>query len=388
MPPLQYRPLTSAAPDAPLQVLLDDARRALGAGDHRQGLESAERARERARAAGGLPLAQALSLEGHLLWRLGRFEDAAVAAREAVPLWVRLDDAAGHADALSLLAVACTELGLHEDALRSATLAFDIARRRGLDRAATLALNRIGICHERLGDAAQGERFLLQALSRAREEHNFEDTLTALNNLMANTLSAHSQLERQGELQAAQQALQRARQYGAQALAMARSDGDPYRLVVAQSNLAEVLTLGGDAERAEQLLHETLALCDAQGFRAVGLRSRRALGELRLAQGRHADALPLLHGVLDALRNDGSMESTRRRVQSALHRAYKSLGRFEAALAHCEAYYDMELERATLQAQAQARLMANRLDMEQALRMAADRAPAEAPPQAPPPAAP
>lgn len=375
VPPLPYPLglLTSSAADETLHALLEDARRALGAGDHRQGLHSAEQARERARAGGGLPLAQALTLQGQLLWRLGRFEDAAVAAREAVPLWSQLGDAAGHADALSLLAVSYTELGLHEDGLRCATHAFEIARAADLTRATTLALNRIGICHERLGDPAQGERFLLQALSRAREERNFDDTLTALNNLMANTLSAYAQHQRVGELEAAQQALARARQYGSQAMAMARRDGDAYRLVVTQSNVAEALALAGEFERAEELLADTITRCEAQGFRAVELRSRRSLGEMRLQQGRHEEALALLHAVLDTLRHDGEMESTRRRVQAALYRGYKALGRFESALAHCEAYYEMEMQRASLQAQAQARLMVNRLDMEQAL-MVADRA--------------
>jgi diguanylate cyclase (GGDEF)-like protein len=365
--------LTSPPSDDTLHALLEDARRALAEGDHRQGLDSAEQAREQARATGGRPLANALSLEGQLLWRLGRFEDAAVAAREAVPLWARLDDPAGHADALSLLAVAYTELGLHEEGLRCATQAFEIARAEGLVRAGTLALNRIGICHERLGDPAQGERFLLQALSRAREERNFDDTLQALNNLMANTLTAHAKHERAGELEAAQQALARARQHGAQAMAMAQRDGGPYRLAVTQSNLAEVLSLAGEYERAQALLQDTVSHCEAQGFRAVALRSRRALGELRLQQGRHEEALTLLHDVLDALRHDRDMESTRRRVQWALYRSYKALGRFEAALAHCEAHHEMEMQRAALQAQAQARLMVNRLDMEQALMMA-DRA--------------
>jgi diguanylate cyclase (GGDEF)-like protein len=61
------------------------------------------------------------------------------------------------------------------------------------------------------------------------------------------------------------------------------------------------------------------------------------------------------------------------RVHSALYRTYKALARFEPALAHCEAYYEIEMQRSALQAQAQARLMVNRLDMEQALLMA-DRA--------------
>jgi diguanylate cyclase (GGDEF)-like protein len=154
---------------------------------------------------------------------------------------------------------------------------------------------------------------------------------------------------------------------------MARRDGDVYRLVVSQGNLAEVLALVGDFEQAETLLAEVIAQSDANGFRAVELRSRHNLGELRLLQGRHDEALQALHAVLDELRRGGDHETTRMRVHNALYRTYKALGRFEPALAHCEAYYAIEMQRSALQSQAQARLMVNRLDMEQALLMA-DRA--------------
>ena len=362
-----------AIPPDPLNALLTEARAALACGDHRQGLDLAQRARELAAPQSGEGLAQALLLEGHHLWRLGRFEDAAVAAREAAQLFQQLGRADGEADALCLLSVAYTELGLHEEGLKSATAAFELARTHALPRETTLALNRIAICHERLGDAAQGERFLLQALSRAREERNFDDTLQALNNLVANTLAAHRLHERRGEGEAAHQALLRARQYGSQALAMARRDGDPYRLLVTQGNVSEVLALVGDFEQAEALLNETIAQAQALGYRVVALRHRHVLGELRLQQGRHEEALLTLHEVLDDLRRHGDHETTRMRVHSALYRAYKTLGRFEHALAHCEAYYGIEMQRSAMQAQAQARLMVNRIEMEQALLMA-DRA--------------
>jgi diguanylate cyclase (GGDEF)-like protein len=360
-------------PAEPVEPLLASARAALSQGDHRGGLELALRAREACADAGGRPLAESITLEGLHLWRLGRFEDAVVAGREAVHLWQDIDDPAGQCDALCLLAVGYTELGLHEEGLKCATQAFEIARAHGLSEQTTAALNRIGVCHERLGDPAQGERFLLQALSRAREDRNFDATLAALNNLMANTLGAYHLYTRRGENDAAHQALQRARQYGTQAVAMARRDGDVYRVVVSQGNLAEALALLGDFEQAAQLLAEVITQSHANGFRAVEMRSRHNLGELHLLQGRHDEALQELHAVLDELRRGGDHETTRMRVHNALYRAYKALGRFEPALAHCEAYYAVEMQRSALQSQAQARLMVNRLDMEQALLMA-DRA--------------
>ena len=48
----------------------------------------------------------------------------------------------------------------------------------------------------------------------------------------------------------------------------------------------------------------------------------------------------------------------------------KALGKFEPALAHCEAHHAMELQRAALQNQAQARLMINRVEVEHQLALA------------------
>ena len=369
-------PLTSdpaAAPRADIDALLAAARESLSRGEHRVGLERAQQARQLCQDLHGPAMAEALTLEGQHLWRLGRFEDAVVTAREAVALWQPLEDPRGQADALCLLAVAYTELGLHEEGLKCAGTAFDLARAHGLTRQATQALNRIGVCHERLGDPAQGERFLLQSLSRAREERDFDDTLAALNNLMANTLAAYHLYTPRGENEAAHQALLRARQYGNQALGMARRHGDIYRVVVTQGNLGEVLAIAGEFEQAEGLLQDTLTQAHANGFRAVELRTRHNLGEMRSMQGRHEEALQELHAVLDELRRGGDHETTRMRAHASLYRAYKALGRFEPALKHCEAYYEVEMQRSALQAQAQARLMVNRLDMEQALLMA-DRA--------------
>jgi diguanylate cyclase (GGDEF)-like protein len=362
-----------SASTADIPALLASARQALAAADHRAGLAHAQQAREATAGETSAAHAEALLLEGQHLWRLGRFEDAAVVAREAVQLWQQLGESAGQADALCLQAVAYTELGLHEEGLKSATAAFELARHQGLSRQATLALNRIGVCHERLGDPAQGERFLLQALSRAREERDFLDTLSALNNLTANTIAAYHLYTRRTENDAAHQALHRARHYGGQALSMARREGNPYAEIVTQGNLAEVHSLAGDFEQADRLLVEAIAKAAAHGFRAVEMRSRHNLGELRLLQGRHEEALEVLQAVLDDLRRNGDHETTRMRAHSALYRAYKSLGRFEPALAHCEAYYAIEMQRSAMQAQAQARLMVNRIEMEQALLMA-DRA--------------
>jgi len=371
MPLMEDTPATPAP--GPLADLLHAARAALAAADHRQGLVHAQHAREACAPGDHAGLAAAFALEGQHLWRLGRFEDAVVAGRQAASQAQEAADPAGQAEALCLLAVSYTELGLHEEGLKSATAAFELARAHALPRQTTLALNRIGVCHERLGDPAQGERFLLQALSRAREDRSFDDTVQALNNLVANTLAAHHLHSRQGEGEVAHQALQRARQYGGQAVAMARREGDVYRRVVTQGNLAEAQALAGEFGPAEALLRDAIDEAHAQGWRAVEMRSRYNLGEMRLREGRAAEAVPLLQAVLDDLRRGTDHETTRMRTHSALHRAFKALGRFEPALAHCEAYYTIEMQRTAMQAQAQARLMVNRLEMEQALQMA-DRA--------------
>ena len=288
-----------------------------------------------------------------------------MAARDAIACWEPLGGRE-ECDTLCLLAISYSELGLHEEALKAATAAFDKARAQKFDAQMVQALNRIGVCFDRLGDPSQSEKFLLQSLGQARELGDPDQVLGALNNLMATTISAFYHFRQRDEPDLAQAALQRARQYGRQSVSLGRRLADTYRLTVTQGNLGEVLGLAGAFEESHRVLDDTVKQAQRHGYRAVELRSRHNIGEVLIQQGRLHEAIELLKAALADLENS-DQETTRLRVHSALYRAYKAAGDFEPALAHCEAYHALELQRAKLQSHAQARLMVNRIDVENAL---------------------
>ncbi|MED5621822.1 tetratricopeptide repeat-containing diguanylate cyclase [Ideonella sp. BN130291] len=312
--------------------------------------------------AGDPPCPTAQTQLAEHLWRLGRFEESVTAGRAAVALWEGTPGPE-HPQALCTVALALTELGLHEEALKAATSAFDHAKAGGHALVQVLALNRIGTCYAKLGDPDQSERFQLQALEQAQALGSRDEIMRAYNNLSATTIAAFYQYRQAGMQEQATQALQRARHYGSTALDMIRQGADDYRLAICQGNVAEALGLAGDYEASHRMNSETVALCRARGYRAPELRTCQNMGEILLQQGRLEEAIAMLESTLAAMKPD-DQEDTHLRVQSALYRAYKAAGRYDASLRHCEAYYAMELRRAIQQREAQTRLTVNRIEVE------------------------
>lgn len=365
-PPLPARTLPGEA-DVIAAGLIERSRTAHAGGHHLEGAALAAQAVVASAAASDPALAaQALALLAAHQWRLGQFEAAVVAGVDAAARWAPLGGAR-ECENLCLLAIAYSELGLQEEGLQAATTAFEKARAQGLDAQAAQALNRIGVCYDRLGDPAQSEKFLLQSLGLARQFGGHDDVLGALNNLMATGISAFYHHRQRNEPEQAQAALQRARHHGRQSVLLARRHADSYRLVVTQGNLGEVLGLAGEYEESQRVLLETAHQAQQHGYRAVELRTRHSIGEILILQGRPEAAIAELRATLTALASS-DQETTRVRVHSALYRACKAARQFEAALHHCEAYHALELHRAGLQKEAQARLMVNRIEVESALR--------------------
>ncbi|HEY1393231.1 MAG TPA: diguanylate cyclase, partial [Methylibium sp.] len=351
-------------------ALLAEADAAQRSGDHRGGVQKAEAALAACLPGDDVLRAKALCLLAMHRWRLGQFEQAITATRDALPLLEREDrETAARCEALCLMAVSYSELGLQEEALKQALMAFDLARERGDRLWMAWALNRIGICYERLGDPAQGERFLLQALDESLSLNDADIKFTSLNNLMAAMVGAYHLHRRRRDAEGeanAHSALQRARLYGHEAMTLARHVGDRYREAVTIGNLGEVLGLSGESEAAFKLLDKALVIAHTEGYRALELRTLHSIGEVSGLCGAHQRAVDLLEPALSKI-SMGEHETTRMRMHSALHRSYKALQRYREALEHHEAFYALESRRAALQHQAQARLMVNRIEVEQAL---------------------
>jgi tetratricopeptide (TPR) repeat protein len=363
-----HAPDADVAADASYQRHLQASLQALALGQHALGSDEAQLALE-AWSRSQRPdtdRARAFQLLATHQWRQGLFEDSALTARRALVIWQRHGEHDGACSTQCLIATAFTELGLNEEALRHAAAAFDQARRHGLPAREVEALNRLGICHERLGDPERGEQYLLTALQLAQASGDETAEMMALNNLAATGIGAYHLLRQRGENTAAHAFLQRARAHAEAVLRLVEQTTDAYRQVVVRGNLGEILSLLGDYASADPLLRQCVADAQRHGYHAVALRSRFNLGELRALEGRHDEALAELRGVLEGLRQFDHA-TTRMRAHRALHQSYKALGQFEQALIHFEAYHAMELQRLSLQARAQARLMVNRHDLDLAL---------------------
>lgn len=365
-PPASTRRAAGAPGRAGAAELIAQSQAAHADGRHQEGVALAEQALAAVTARDDAAVAaRAYSLLAEHRWRLGQFELAVVAARSAIERWAPLGGRE-ECDTLCLLAISYSELGLHEEALKAATAAFDKARAQQFELQLMQALNRVGVCFDRLGDPVQAEKFLLQSLGQAREIGGHDEVLRALNNLMATTISAFYFYRQRGDADHAAGALQRSRQYGRQALSLARRHADPYRLAVTRGNFGEVLGLAGEYDDAHRALEETVDEARRHGYRAVELRNRHNIGEVLIQQGRFDEAIAVLTQTLIELQGS-DQETTRMRVHSALYRAHKASRQFEPALHHCEAYHALELQRTAQQMQAQARLMVNRIDVENAL---------------------
>jgi tetratricopeptide (TPR) repeat protein len=363
-----HAPDADVAAEARYQRHLQASLQALALGQHALGSDEAQLALE-AWSRSQRPdtdRARAFQLLATHQWRQGLFEDSALTARRALVIWQRHGEHDGACSTQCLIATAFTELGLNEEALRHAAAAFDQARRHGLPAREVEALNRLGICHERLGDPERGEQYLLTALQLAQASGDETAEMMALNNLAATGIGAYHLLRQRGENTAAHAFLQRARAHAEAVLRLVEQTTDAYRQVVVRGNLGEILSLLGDYASADPLLRQCVADAQRHGYHAVALRSRFNLGELRALEGRHDEALAELRGVLEGLRQFDHA-TTRMRAHRALHQSYKALGQFEQALIHFEAYHAMELQRLSLQARAQARLMVNRHDLDLAL---------------------
>jgi tetratricopeptide (TPR) repeat protein len=366
-PPATCQPDTVAA-DA-FHRHLQASELALAQGRHAQGSDEAQLALEAAQRSqhpDNERVARAFQLLALHQWRQGLFEDSALTGRRALVIWQQQANHDAACGAQCLIATAFTELGLHEEALRHAAAAFDQSRRHALAAREIEALNRLGICHERLGDPERGEQYLLSALRLAQAAGDTPAEVMALNNLAAVAIGAYHLLEQRGESAAAHGFLVRGREQAQAVMRLVERGSDVYRQVVVRGNLGEIVSLLGDFALAETLLRQCVTVARENGYHAVELRSRHNLGELRALEGRHEDALVDLRAALAGLRQHDHA-TTRMRVHRALHQSYKALGQFEQALIHFEAYHAMELQRLSLQARAQARLMVNRHDVDLAL---------------------
>jgi len=350
-----------------LAELLSQAEQAAERDEHARGIELALRAEALAREAHDQPgLALALRLLVTLNSREGLAEQAIAAGQAVLPTLRETGDDAARADVLCNMAMAFLDLGLNQEALDHISEAVEAARASGDARLLCLAYNRVGLTKGHLGRYEEGERFLADSLAMARELQNEEEIYRALTNLGVVASDAFDAFESRGDTVAAQDAIERARRHGEEALIVARRSGNAYREALTLSNLGRYLGVSGRERAAFTLLDHARTLALENGHRALVLACDGNRAELLVREKRHDEAIPLL---IEAL--TGAQElyanSMVQDMHLQLYLAHKARGDLAEALTHHEAYHALTKEQLEQRNDAQSRLMMNRLELDQAL---------------------
>ncbi|NRF68438.1 diguanylate cyclase [Aquincola sp. S2] len=348
-------------------LLLDRAAEAIARGDHRQSLADSAQALTALAPEDAPGRAAALRMMALNRTRLGENEPAVSAATQALALYHELEDRAGQSDTLSTLSIAYHQLGLYRDALDAGVQAQAAAREAGDLRLECWALLRIGMAYERLDDPALSAAHLRESLALARVHGGDEEVFAAQVNLSANLLGQADHHRDAGHDAAAAAALDAGREFATQALARARESGNVHRQLVAMLNLVGALRGSRDTAAASALLDDCQRLARQHGFRPIELIAAFELARLAQRRGQHKPALDRLAELQPQVLAAGDAE-LRREFEYAMYLANKHLRRYHRALLHLERHAKLDREQLVQRAEAQARVLLERIEFEQTKR--------------------
>ena len=361
-------PSPAAAPGkraalAGLRKALAAAQAARLAGKHLLGVELGRRALAQAEELGHrVSIAAALSLLALNEMRLGDVEAAVEHAHRALPLVRRARDARERAQLLCTLVVCYIDMGLATDALGYATQAIDAARVSGDRSMMSWALNRAGMSYESVGDPEHGEPLLTEALLIARETGGAEELFSALNNLCSNLLL---RVAKEHDVAARADLLARAVELGSEALVHATASGNGHREAICESNLAAACTALGDYEAALRHIERQHEIARVNGYRNIALTAISNRAELERHRGDLEASIRFFEQALaEAVGADSRAMLCDMHI--GLYECHKLRGDTASALRHHEAIRPLEREQMKQQADRQARLLLNRLEIEKA----------------------
>jgi diguanylate cyclase (GGDEF)-like protein len=336
----------------------------------REAAVAASQAMQQAQAL-GRPLDQARAgawLCGHLLV-LGRHAEVLSHAPAVLQMLAASPLDAERLETLRVTALAGSEIGQFDVALDAAQELVRLTLPRGEDGPALSAAFVLATCFERMGDSWQAIRLLSQALQNHGQGAADRAVLMATNALCAIGIGMAHKLSDTGADDEVKMALERARQSGERALALLASVPEPAYEVVVLGNLGEVLLHQGHRDEAERMLGQACALAAARGLQAYGWRIRASMGHGLMLDGRAEEALADMQALHAEMGSQASPQ-TDIRVRSVMHRACRTLRRFEEALGHLEVVERLERSRVTNQLRAQSRVFVTRTEAQEALRLA------------------
>jgi diguanylate cyclase (GGDEF)-like protein len=348
-----------------LVALLRAAEASRLAGRHAAGAEEARAALELAETCGTASQhAEALWLLGIHQLRLGAHEACIASLTECATICAALGDRIRQATAVSTSSMAYLELGLVEEALERAERGLDVAKDSGDAVVLSWAYNRAGIVHKAIDVHGEGVRALTLALDLARETGDSEAQFSALNNLceafVARVREDDSRPEAEREA-----LLREAERHAEEALELARASGNAHRECIILLNYADVVLSSGEYDDGVALLKESGAIAGREGFRPLVVAVEQRLADASVARGELREAIASYKRLLASVAAIGD-ESMVAEFHRSLWRAHKELGEFREALEHHERHHALERRLNSQVAETRARLLANRLELEQA----------------------
>lgn len=275
----------------------------------------------------GPPAGQAALQRGLEARQAARYEEALALLLAALDAGRSANDGAQEAAALRAIGFVYDDLGDYAAALDHHLQALAIDEARGDDGARAMTLRTIGIVYSKSGDAAQGLEFYRRSLELARGAGERESIGKTLNNIGINCKNL-------GRLDEARAALD-------EALALFEQIGNRGGQAGALTNLGLVHARQGDHRGAEQCHRRALLLAREADYLLGEINALRDLGVLLTQEGRLDEALaPLDDALAAAVRMASRPERAEcHRVLADLH---KRSGRPAEALAHYEAYHELE----------------------------------------------
>ena len=355
--------MTGSAQDT-IDDLLEQAEVARAAGDLATGLAAASHAWS-ALPETDLPRRRRAGLlRTHFLYRSGRLGDLVEAGLEVLPLLRAEGPATEVIDLLRIVAICACDSNRLDVAQRCAQEAHRLALGLGDVGRLSLAVNTMGCFFERTGDPWQAERLLHEARTLAQTQSDSHPKFAALNNLAAVLIGSFHMLRDAVGSEEASEPLRRALPFAREALTISLKSGDPFFRAFTLGNLGEILVNLGHADEADTTLTRAHDEALRGGFDAQRWRIAVARGEWQLLQGQPQAAWDVLDSALQES-SANNVRMTHLRLHHTLWRAGRELGRHADALAHLQAYLQLERMRTVTQQRAQSELFVTRLEAEQ-----------------------
>ncbi|HUS24601.1 MAG TPA: diguanylate cyclase [Candidatus Binatia bacterium] len=365
------------ATPAQLAECLRQAERCRAQGRHREGADVARSAANiAARLGDEARQVEALRLLAVQLYRLGEYEPCAATCNQALALSASSANAAARTEVLGTLTMACNELGVHDEALRSASACLDAAREDGDDRLVAWALNRAGCAHDAMANHGVAESFLQQSLTLARRSGDAEALFSALNNLAEVSLALLQAHRRDGEAASMHAVLARGLAQAGESVDLAQASGNPHWLATALGNYGMLRGVAGEYETAFALLRRSEQLAEDGGYRPVARIAGRYAAQLLWQRSELPAAIARYRQVLERV-NEVAEPALAMQLRRELSELYKQVEDWKAALAEFERFHELERRKNTQAAETRARVLTNRLELDNA-RLATERAQLEA----------